>query len=118
MGLDKGAVSSPHLFYIYVDELISRLKQKQSGCWIGPYYSVTICYANDIMLLSPSISGLKDMISICETYAYDFGMTFNSAKPMCMKFGYNASSQPLVIKLDSCEIKWETTIKHLGNHIQ
>ena len=23
-----------------------------------------------------------------------------------------------MIKLDSCEIKWETTIKHLGNHIQ
>ena len=70
------------------------------------------------MLLSPSMSGLKDMVAVCETYAHDFGMTFNSAKSVCIRFGNQVSSQPLVLKLGSNDIKWEKSIKHLGNHLQ
>ena len=116
-GIRQGAITSPILFCIYVDELLQRLEQNESGCWIGPYYSGAVCYADDIMLLSPSMSGLKDMVSICESYALEFGMTFNSSKSVCIRFGYQVPQRPLVLKLGSSEIKWETSIKHLGNYL-
>ena len=50
------------------------------GCHVGLTYAGAFGYADDIALVSPSIYGLKKMISICESYAQDYHITFNPAK--------------------------------------
>ena len=116
-GIRQGAVASPQLFCVYVDELIERLKKQRSGCWIGPYYYGVICYADDILLLSPSIAGLRHMTDTCSKFASEFGMNFNCEKSMCIRFGSRPCVDSPIIKINSQEIKWVNRIKHLGNII-
>ena len=39
------------------------------GCHIGRTHAGTFGYADDIVLLAPSLSGLKRMIKTCQVYA-------------------------------------------------
>ena len=64
-GVKQGSVISPLLFSIYIDNLFSKLKQLGLGCHVGLTYAGAFGYADDIALVSPSIYGLKKVISIC-----------------------------------------------------
>ena len=43
-------------------------------------------YADDLSLLSPSFSGLKEMLNIGERYANDKKITFNASKSQLLHF--------------------------------
>ena len=45
------------------------LKQSGLGCHVGLTYAGPFEYADDIALVAPSLSSLKQMISICEEFA-------------------------------------------------
>ena len=47
------------------------------GCHIGRTYAGAFGYTDDIALLSPSLSGLKPMIKICEVYTEEYCILFN-----------------------------------------
>ena len=49
---------SPFLFAVYLDDL-SRLESSVNGCHI-------ILYADDILLLSPSVTRLQHLLHKCE----------------------------------------------------
>ena len=68
-GVRQGAVSSPLLFSIYIDELFRILRQKGLGCHINDIFLGCFGYADDLMLLSASKSGLQEMIRTCEQFA-------------------------------------------------
>ena len=63
-GAKQGSLISSLLFSIYVDNLCLKLKQLGLGCHVGLTYACT--FGIGIALVSPSIYGLKKMISICE----------------------------------------------------
>ena len=44
------------------------------------YYIRAFCYADDISILSPTVSGLQNMPKICERYAHKFKIHFNASK--------------------------------------
>ena len=92
-GVRQGGVLSPRLFSVYVDELLEKLKINGAGCHIGHYYVGALGYADDIILLCPSLSGMHDMIKTCEEYAKDHQILFNGKKSKYLIFGkyeYNA----------------------------
>ena len=57
------------LFSIYLNDLIDVLRSSNIGCRYGNHYMGVYCYADDIGLLSPTLSGLKEMLKLCEDYA-------------------------------------------------
>ena len=67
-GVKQGAVLSSILFCIYIDELIKRLRRNKTGCWINGNFVGVIVYADDIILLSPTLDGLQEMIKTCSDY--------------------------------------------------
>ena len=69
-GVKQGAVLSPILFTDYIDKLLSRLRESGVGCHIDDVFAVAFCYADDIVLLAPSLDALPHIISICEDYAH------------------------------------------------
>ena len=54
------------IIYIYMDELILRLKNSRFGCRINSLYVGALSYADDLTLISPSVQGLQNMITVCE----------------------------------------------------
>ena len=50
---------------------IKRLKLLGVGCSISSLYIGCILYADDILLLCPSVAGLQDMLDICSETAKD-----------------------------------------------
>ena len=49
-GVRQSGVLSPHLFAVYMDDLILKLKSSQNGCHIANLLLSCIVYADDIYL--------------------------------------------------------------------
>ena len=69
---------SPVLFTVYLDNLLTILKQRNIGCKIGATYLGVFGYTDVLTRLSPFISGLKEILKICEDYASDYNIIFNA----------------------------------------
>ena len=69
MEVKQGGVLSPILFSLYIDSLLQKLKESGLGCHVGRTFAGAFGYADDLALISPSLSGLRQMIKICEQYA-------------------------------------------------
>ena len=57
------------------------------GCKIGNSFLGVFGYADDLTLLCPSLSGLKQMLNVCEDYAKEYNILFNASKSKLMHFG-------------------------------
>ena len=53
---------SPLLFGVYMDGLLDELKDLSIGCYIGQHFCGAAGYADDIILLCPTSSGLQKII--------------------------------------------------------
>ena len=117
-GIRQGAIASPVLYCAYMDVLLERLKKEGHGCWVGEHFAGSVCYADDLMLLSPSFSGLQKMILICQEYAAEFGMAYNPKKTVCILFSRACRKAGLPeINLNDSPLEWVSSVKHLGNHV-
>jgi len=61
-GVWHGDVLSPVLFNMYIDCLLRRLQLSNMGCAIGSQFLVCIVYADDVLLLSPSVRDLQPTV--------------------------------------------------------
>ena len=68
-GVKQGGYLSPNLFSVYVNNLITKLRNSNLGCRYGNEYMGVYYYADDISLLSPTFTGLNEMFNICEDFA-------------------------------------------------
>ena len=85
-GVKQGGVLSPFLFCIYIDDLLSSISETHLGCHIGNIYVGVLAYADDIVLLAPTPSAMRKMLSVCDSYAANFNITFNPSKSKCILF--------------------------------
>ena len=72
----QGDVLLPILCCVYVDGLIYRLEVTKLGCWIGDCYISCSLYADDFILISPSVCQLQKMINVCVEEATKINMSF------------------------------------------
>ena len=68
-GVKQGAILSAILYCIYTNNLFKELRRSSIGCTIGPEYVGCVGYADDLLLMAPSLDGLQSMLKICEKYA-------------------------------------------------
>ena len=85
-GVEQRAVLSPVFFTAYFDKLFERLRASGIGCHVGKMYAGAFGYADDVVLLAPSLDALREMVSICETYAAEYHLIFNPSKSKLMYF--------------------------------
>ena len=59
-GVFQGSILSPHLYNIYTEELLNTINEQQTaGTSIHGTFTGIVSYADDIILLSPTRSGLQ-----------------------------------------------------------
>ena len=77
-GVRQGAVSSAILFAVYIDNLLDILRNSGFGCHIHGVFLGAIVFADDIILLSGSRSGLQTMVDICHDFAAGKNLKFGT----------------------------------------
>ena len=114
----QGSILSTALFNLYLDELLIRLKLNGVGCHIGNQFAGALAYADDVILLSPSFTGLQNMLDVCKIYSNEFSLMFNENKSVCIKFSKVVTDNNIAdVYLGENKLKWDNKVKHLGNFV-
>ena len=116
-GVRQGSCLSAVIFNMFVNKFIVQLKLLDIGCHIGSVFVGCIMYADDIILLCPSLHGLQQMIDTCCNIASLLSLEFNINKFHYIVFGsfYKKNLSPLFVggnSILSC-----STVKYLGVHL-
>jgi hypothetical protein len=86
-GTRQGGLSSPLLFNLFYEELVSNLNSAECGVTIGEHHFNVSCYADDLLLCSLTVSGLQKLINYADEYISGHGLRFNPSKTICMVYG-------------------------------
>ena len=122
-GVRQGAVTSPILFSVYINGLFRKLRSSGLGCHLFGQFCGCFGYADDILLLSGSRSGLQSLVSLCSQFMEKKCLKFSTSpdpwksKTKCIIFSQKTVNTSTVrsIELDGKSLPWVSQIKHLGN---
>ncbi|XP_013148875.1 PREDICTED: RNA-directed DNA polymerase from mobile element jockey-like [Papilio polytes] len=116
-GVRQGGLTSPKLFSLYVNRLIGALSGSMVGCSIDGTFINNINYADDMVLLAPSISALRKLLHICENFAIAHGLKYNALKSELLVFpaGNKCYLNIPPVTLSGTRIKTVTKYKYLGH---
>ena len=116
-GVKQGGILSPVLFGLYLDELIVRLRNSGLGCKLGPHFLGCIAYADDIVILAPTKTGLINMLDITEDYATEFKVQFNGVKSQYIIFDREVRSKTMSINAFGALLPNLSSVIHLGHKL-
>ena len=108
----KGGVLSPFLFNVYIDGILRKLGPY--GCHINNVSCGSFLYADDLILLAPSITELIRMVNIACNEFQSIGLKINCAKSGCMRIGPKFAVKLTPIMSTFGNIPWVTEAKYLG----
>ena len=90
-GVRQGGILSPYLFNFYINDIIEQICNLDVGCSLGWEKMNLICYADDIVLISPSANGLQFLIDKISSLLIQHGMVINAKKSSYVVFGSKSS---------------------------
>ena len=114
-GTRQGGVLSPVLFNIYLDEVIAVALRSGVGCHIGIINVAILVYADDILLLAPTVSSLQLLLDICHKELDKLEMEINYKKTVCMRIGPGCKRECANITVNhSHNLRWVHQVRYLG----
>lgn len=116
-GVRQGGLLSPVLFAVYMDTLILRLRNCGLGCKIAEQYYGCLVYADDILLLSHTVNAMRHMLAICEQFAVEFDLKFNSSKSVALRIGKRYKVQCAPFFLSGGQLNFVSELKYLGVYL-
>ena len=119
-GVRQGGVLSPQLFAVYIDHVIKAVESQGSGCYMRHVCINIILYADDILLLSPSVVGLQQLLNVCEIAINSLGLNLNYRKSVCMRVGPRHMIGPHcenIQTLNGSVLDWVNEIRYLGIYL-
>jgi len=106
-GVRQGSVLSPYLFAVLLDDIADHLTfhNKRS----------IVLYADDILLMAPSLSELQRLFSVCESELKWLDLCINTKKTCCMRIGLQHDVKcSNIVTSDGLALPWVDEIRYLG----
>ena len=114
-GVKQGGVLSPILFCIYMDNLLVSLKNNGVGCHVGSEFCGAFGYADDIILMSPSVNGLQTMLNCCSEFASKYNVIFNPSKSKSIIFSKKGVRHYPELYMNAIKLDNVQSVNHLGH---
>ena len=106
-GVRQGSVLSPFLFAVYLNDITDYRHNGLRNC--------IILYADDILILSPSICHLQKLFTACERALDALDMTINAKKSCCLRIGPRFDTKCCdIISATGRALPWVTEMRYLG----
>ena len=83
-GSRQGVHFSPSLYNVYTDNLNYHLLATGVGCYVGVARVNSLSYADDMVLLSPTVTALQTLLDVCHAYAGPHDIVYNTTKTVCV----------------------------------
>jgi len=113
IGIRQGGVLSPILFAVYLDDVVNIVCRHRYGSTLS-----IVLYADDIILISPSVQALQILLTICETELLQLDMLLNAKKSCCMRIGERCNAVCAdILTLSGDKLPWVDEIRYLGVYI-
>ena len=114
-GVRQGDCLSSTLFLVYINDLVTELKEKSVGIQ-NDYFSVQcLLYADDLTLISESEDDLQTMFNVLADWCSKWRMSVNTSKTAVMHFRNSRIKRTQFrFKFRLSEIKIVETYKYLG----
>ena len=109
---------SPHLFAVFIDGIVAKVNSLGIGCQIGLTKCCIFLYADDILLLAPSLRALQKLFDACESELRNLDLNINGKKSVCMRIGprWDAECAEIVTS-EGAKLQWVNQLRYLGIYI-
>ena len=83
-GIRQRGQLSPLLYYVYTDDLNHDLQPTGVGYYVRAAWANSLSYADDTVLLAPTVTDLQTLLQVCRAYAGLHDIVYNTTKTVCM----------------------------------
>ena len=118
-GIRQGGQQSPLLYNVYTDELNYLLSSENHGCHVDNCCVNNLSYADDMVLLAPTLSALQKLLDICGNFSEPHDIVYNTTKTVCMLVRPNCPNYSLSTetKLSGVALEYVDEFQYLGHII-
>ena len=114
-GVRQGGVWSPVLFSIFIDDMVAKVMSTKVGCYKSTVCICIFLYADDIILLSPTVTGLQILVNAVEQVLAYIDMQLNVNKSICIRFGAQYDKQCAnIVSISGTPLQWVSECRYLG----
>jgi hypothetical protein len=112
-GVKQGGILSPYLFNYFMNELLDESDNLNIGANIGKFNVSLISYCDDLIILSPCIKHVGQLLKICSNYAEKWKLVFNINKCNWYQHGDRTLNNHEFI-LNNNKLNRVNNLTHLG----
>ena len=105
------------LYNVYTDDLNHHLKATGVVCYVGGAWVNSLSYADDMVLLAPTVTALHTLLEVCHAYAAPHDIVYNTTKTVCMLVRPKQSQgrYSTRVKLGNEELSFVQEFRYLGH---
>ena len=105
---------SPALFTVFVNMFIVKMRELNARCCVNGTFVGCIMYADNLIVLSASLSGLQSLLDCCYQVSFTLMLKFNCLKSSCSVVGLTYKLNISKMQLEFVSIEWTSSFKYLG----
>ena len=115
-GVRQGGILSPLLFSFYINEVLETISNMPVGCSLPGFKTCVLAYADDLIFLAPSGTGLQSMLDSLDELLSNLCLTINPQKSSYMLFKHrgNKTGGTPDVRLSGITLNRVSNCKYLG----